>query len=116
MAELRELLAAGLMVGGAFFLVVGTVGLLRMPDVYTRLHAAAKCDTLGAGLVLAGQAVLFGPSNSSLKLIVLILFIWITSPTAAHVMARAALRAGVAPVAGTAVVDLRDRRAEGERR
>lgn len=112
---MRESVAALLMVGGTFFLVAGTLGLIRLPDVYTRLHAAAKCDTLGAGMVLLGQAILHGPSSFSGKLLILFVFIWITSPTAAHVMARAALRAGVAPAPGTVVIDLRDQMPGGGR-
>lgn len=104
------------MAGGVFFLGVGTVGLLRMPDAYTRLHTATKCDTLGAGLVLLGLAVFHGWSLFSLKLFILTVFLWISAPTAAHVMARAALRAGVAPAAGTRVLDLRDGRDGGETR
>ena len=104
-----ELLAGALLLAGLFFLAVGTLGLFRMPDAYTRMHAAAKCDTLGAGLVLLGLAVYHGWSVFSLKLSILILFHWITSPTATHIMARAALRAGVAPASGTRILDLRGR-------
>ncbi len=106
---MREMLAVAFLVVGLFFLAVGTLGLLRMPDAYTRMHAAAKCDTLGAGLVLLGLAVNHGWSIFSLKLFILILFHWITSPTATHIMARAALRAGVAPAFGTRILDLRGR-------
>lgn len=85
------------LVGGLFFLFVGTVGLLRLPDVYNRLHATTKCDTLGAGLLLLSLAL-----QSSLvvgiKLVLLAVFILITNPTAAHVIAKAAYKTGVKPV------------------
>lgn len=75
---------------GVFFFGVGTIGLLRMPDIYTRMHASTKCDTLGISLVMFGLMLLNGLSIFSLKLFVLVLFIWITNPTAAHAIAMAA--------------------------
>lgn len=85
------------LIGGLFFLFVGTVGLLRLPDVFNRLHATTKCDTLGAGLILLSLAL---QSNIAVgvRLILLALFILITNPTAAHVIARAAYRTGIKPV------------------
>lgn len=77
---------------GIFFFLVGVVGLLRLPDVYSRMHATTKCDTLGAGLILFALVLYSGFSNASVKLLFMILFIWITNPTAAHVIARAAYR------------------------
>jgi len=104
---LREAVAVLAVAGGMFFLGVGTLGLLRLPDVYSRLHATAKCDTLGAGLTLLGLSVYHGLSLISLKLGLMLIFIWVSGPTAAHMIARAALRAGVAPAPGTKVFDLR---------
>jgi len=83
--------------GGLFFLFVGTVGLLRLPDVFNRLHATTKCDTLGAGLILLSLA-LQSTATIGIRLILLALFILITNPTAAHVIARAAYRTGITPV------------------
>ena len=85
-----------LMAGGLFFLAVGVVGLVRLPDVYTRLHATTKCDTLGAGLVLLALA-LHADAAGAIKLVLITLFIWITNPTAAHVIARAAWTTGFKP-------------------
>jgi multicomponent Na+:H+ antiporter subunit G len=90
---------------GTFFFAAGTVGILRMPDVYTRMHVAAKSDTLGAGLWLLGLAIASGGGVTALKLILLLAFLWLTSPTAAHCMARAAHRTGVPMVCGTASLD-----------
>jgi multicomponent Na+:H+ antiporter subunit G len=84
-----------LLVAGVFFFLVGVAGLLRLPDVYSRMHATTKCDTLGAGLILLAlvlHSLNTGLFNASVKLIIMILFIWITNPTAAHVIARAAYR------------------------
>jgi multicomponent Na+:H+ antiporter subunit G len=83
--------------GGLFFLFVGTVGLLRLPDVFNRLHATTKCDTLGAGLVLLSLALQSSAAVGT-RLILLALFILITNPTAAHVIAQAAYKAGITPV------------------
>ncbi len=85
-----EIIGSLLLIAGLFFFMVGTVGLLRMPDTYNRLHATTKCDTLGAGLILLGVAVYSGVAWVSLKVLLIILFIWITNPTAAHAIARAA--------------------------
>ncbi len=84
---------------GIFFLAVATVGLLRLPDVYNRLHATTKCDTLGAGLVLLSLA-LQSELAVAIRLALLIIFILITNPTAAHVIARAAYVTGITPITG----------------
>ncbi len=74
---------------GVFFFAVGTVGLLRLPDPFSRMHATTKCDTLGEGLILLALIVYFGPTLVSVKLLLIIVFIWLTNPTAAHIIARA---------------------------
>jgi multicomponent Na+:H+ antiporter subunit G len=76
---------------GAFFVVVGCIGLVRMPDLYTRMHAASVTDTLGTVLVIAGLALASGFNLVSAKLILLGLLIFLTSPTATHALAQAAL-------------------------
>ncbi len=92
------------LIGGLFFLFVGTVGLLRLPDVYNRLHATTKCDTLGAGLVLLSLA-LQSSLAVGIRLFLLIIFILVTNPTAAHVIARAAYKSGISPVTGRRISD-----------
>jgi multicomponent Na+:H+ antiporter subunit G len=86
-----------LLAGGAFCLV-GALGLLRMPDFYTRMHAAGVLDTLGAGLLLAGMMLQAGATLVSVKLAFLALLIFFTSPTASHALARAARLRGVEPL------------------
>lgn len=78
-----------------FFTLVGTVGLLRLPDVYTRAHAACKADTLGAGFAVLAVAAHLGIGLELLKLLLLLAFVNMTNPTAAHAIARAALRQNV---------------------
>lgn len=80
-----------LILGGLFFFVVGTVGLIRFPDMLTRVHSAAKCDTLGAAMILLALILYNGLNMVSLKLVLIILFIWLTNPTATHLIAKARL-------------------------
>ena len=87
---LLDLVALILLVLGMFFFFIGVVGLFRFPDAYTRLHATTKCDTLGCGLVLLSLILYQGFSAPSIKLALMIIFIWISNPTAAHAIAKAA--------------------------
>ena len=77
---------------GLFFLLMGAIGILRFPDFYTRMHAAGKCDTLGSLLIVAGLAFYNGVSIGSAKIILIAVFIFLTSPTATHAIARAAFK------------------------
>ena len=79
------------------FLMVSSIGLIRFPDFYTRAHAVGKSDTLGITLTLAGLAVYNGLELSTVKLIIIILFVLIANPTATHAVTRAALRFGLSP-------------------
>ena len=81
---------------GVFFLLMGAVGLLRFPDFYTRMHAAGKCDTLGTLLIVTGLAFYGGVGLASVKMLLIAVFIFLTSPTATHAIARAALKNRVA--------------------
>ena len=90
-------LAIILMLGGAFFLTVSCIGLIRLPDFYSRTHAVGKSETLGAMLLLAGLAVYSGWSVTSLKILIIVLFVLIANPAATHAIARAALRSGLEP-------------------
>ncbi len=78
-----------------FFTFVGAVGLLRLPDVYTRAHAASKADTLGAGFAVLAAGVAFGSGTEAIKAGLLLLFVYYTNPTAAHAIAGAAYGRGV---------------------
>ena len=82
---------------GAFFFLVGSLGILRLPDFYSRTHAATKCDTVGACSILLGLALLQGPGIAALKLIALAALVLFSSPTAGHALARAAYRTGLKP-------------------
>lgn len=92
MSILRDLFSLILILGGLFFFFVGTMGLIRLPDVLTRMHATTKADTLGAGLIVLGVVVYFGFSLASLKALLILAFIWLTNPTAAHIIAKAVVQ------------------------
>jgi multicomponent Na+:H+ antiporter subunit G len=89
-----------LLVAGGFFCIVGAVGLNRMPDFYTRVHAASVTDTVGAGLVLIGLILQAGWTLVAAKLVIIGLLLFFSSPTAAHAIAKAALGRGLEPLLG----------------
>ena len=95
---LREWIGGGLAVIGGLFTVIGALGLIRMPDVFTRLHAASVIDTIGAGLIFLGLIVLAGFTLVSVKLVFLIAVFGLMTPVATHAVARAALHAGIEPI------------------
>ncbi len=86
------------LVGGGFFCVVGAAGMLRMPDFFTRMHASGLVDTLGAGLILLGLMLQAGFTLVAVKLLMVGLLIFFTSPAAAHALARAAMARGLEPM------------------
>lgn len=85
---------------GLFFVLAGTIGVLRLPDFFTRIHAAGMTDTLGAELIIVGLMIQSGWSQMSLKLLLVAILLLITSPTATHAVANAAHHAGLKPVLG----------------
>jgi multicomponent Na+:H+ antiporter subunit G len=86
------------LVAGGLFCIVGAAGLLRMPDFYTRMHAASVIDTVGAGLILLGLLLQAGFTLVAVKLLVVGVLILFASPTATHALARAAMVRGLEPL------------------
>lgn len=82
---------------GLFFSFVSMVGVIRLPDVYSRAHTASQADTLGAGFGLAAVALTVGWEGAGFKSVLLLFFIFVTNPTAAHAIARAAFEEGIVP-------------------
>ncbi|MBI5208321.1 MAG: monovalent cation/H(+) antiporter subunit G [Candidatus Firestonebacteria bacterium] len=82
---------------GVFFFIIGTVGLLRFPDIYCRIHATTKCDTLGAGAILIAVAIYEHNLFVSLKLIAICFLVFVYSPTIGHIVSRTAYRTGIVP-------------------
>lgn len=97
MTVIQNGLAISLVVLGLVTMLVGSIGIIRLPDFFSRTHAAGKVDTMGIIILLAGFAVYEGFTLSAAKLGVAIGFVALTNPVAIHVLARAALRVGVKP-------------------
>ena len=90
-------LSWALLLGGAFFLLTGSLGMVRLPDVFTRMHAAGMTDTMGAGMIVVGLAVYNGADLVTVRLLLILAFLWFTSPIATHAVAKAALSGGLRP-------------------
>ncbi len=92
---MREISGFFLLLIGVLFDLFGCIGLVRLPDIYNRLQAATKCVTLGTCLILIGSAVVVGSAAIVLKSLLFIIFLLITSPTAAHALAKASHASGI---------------------
>ena len=98
MAETMLAIISGIcLLSGGFFGILGGIGLLRFPDFYSRLHAAGITDTLCAFLIIVGLIIQAGLALISIKLILILVFMVFTAPTASHALARAGLAAGDDP-------------------
>ncbi len=96
--ETARLVAIGVLLAGSLlFTLVSAVGVIRLPDIYSRAHTASQADTLGAGFALAAVALSLGVQATTAKTVLLLLFIFLTNPTAAHAIARAADEDGIEP-------------------
>lgn len=98
MSTAIELISGVSLLLGALFCCVGGLGLLRMPDFYTRMHAASITETLGVGLTLFGLLFLAGWTLVAVKLLMIGILVFFVSPTASHALARAAMTCGLKPV------------------
>lgn len=95
MTLLVDVLSTGLLAAGGIFVLSGAVGLLRFPDFYTRTHAAGATDTAGAGLILLGLLLQAPDWSVAVRLLIILLFLVLSGPTATHILAHAARRDGV---------------------
>lgn len=100
--------AAILIIAGSIFCLLATLGILRFPDVYTRLHAASKAGPLGAGLILLGAGIASGDLLIFLKSLLGLVFLILVSPVSAHLLARAALKSGIPLASITSINEYRD--------
>lgn len=98
MIDFTSILTIVFVVAGIFFLLIGSVGIIRLPDFYSRTHATSKSDTLGMMLVIIGLMIFEGLTINSGKLLLILLFILLANPIGAHALARAALNAGLNPI------------------
>jgi multicomponent Na+:H+ antiporter subunit G len=93
-----ELVSWFLLLGGGVFCVIGALGLLRMPDAFTRLHAASVIDTMGVGMIVLGLMVQSGWTLTTARLGIVLILVFFTSPVASHAIARAMRHRDVEPV------------------
>jgi multicomponent Na+:H+ antiporter subunit G len=96
-ALVLDLVSWACILAGAAAALVGGLGLLRLPDVFARMHGAGMIDTLGLGAILVGLMVQAGPTMITVKLVLVALFVLYTSPVVTHALARACLNAGLEP-------------------
>lgn len=104
MSALREILAALLLVGGAAVVALAALGVARLPDPFSRMHAAAKAGVAGAGLLLLGAGLAFGTATAMLTVLAAVAFLLLTAPVASHALGRAAYVAG-APLGAASMTD-----------
>jgi multicomponent Na+:H+ antiporter subunit G len=95
--SIHQIVSIPFLLGGFFFFVAATVGLLRFPDFFCRLHATGKGDTLAVLLSLIGLSVYEGFSLTSLKILFIAVFMFLAQPTSTHAISRAAMRCGQEP-------------------
>jgi len=104
-----ELFTAIFLLVGAAFIFIAALGIVRFPDLFTRMHAASKASTLGLGCILLGVAIAFPSAIVIAKSLVVLLFIFLTAPVVAHMIGRAAYLLKVPFWKGTVADELKDR-------
>lgn len=90
-----DLILSVTLVSGGFFALLGSIGLIRLPDVLIRMHASTKIGTLACGMVMASTVVYFGSVDIIVRAVAIVLFLFLTAPIAAHMIGRAAVNTGV---------------------
>ena len=110
---MTDYLTAALVLAGGLFGFIAAVGMLRLPDMITRMHASTKAGTLGGGLIMVAVAIHFMEIGITLRAAAAILFLLLTAPVAAHVIGRAAYRGGIRLWERTWVDELASARREG---
>lgn len=98
MISLIEYVSIGFMFFGLFFVMTSALGVMRFPDIYTRLHAVSKGTTFGFCFIILGTALLLGDESDFAKSLLAVVFQFLTAPISAHMIARVALKRGIRPV------------------
>ncbi len=98
MSNLINIISGVFIITGALAIIIGLLGVYRMPDFFTRLHAASVIDTMGTMFITVGLILYSGFNLVSVKLLLIMIFILITTPAAAHALAKSALHGGLKPV------------------
>ena len=99
--EILEIVSAILLFAGIFFGLTGAIGLFRFPDFFTRVHAASVTDSFAAILIIAGLMLLTNFDINTAKLLFILIFLLLTSPTASHALAKSARHGGLITIAET---------------
>ncbi|KQQ81821.1 monovalent cation/H(+) antiporter subunit G [Aureimonas sp. Leaf324] len=110
MTAMGNLLAALFVILGALFALVASVGILRLPDFYTRVHAASKAGTVGSALALVALAIVSVQTAEVLRAIAAIVFFFLTAPIAAHLLGKAAYSAGYRMWSGSVLDEMQARK------
>lgn len=97
MMEMQNIISILFVTMGIIFMLVGSIGIVRLPDFYSRTHAVSKSDTLGIIFVILGLVIYEGITQSSFKLLLVVLFIALSNPVGTHALARAAIKKGLNP-------------------
>jgi multicomponent Na+:H+ antiporter subunit G len=108
MGAIADILAGLLLIAGAIFVLLAAVGLWRLPDIYSRMHAASKAGTLGSGLMLIALAVHAGDTSTTSRAIAGVVFFLLTAPISAHLLAKAAYAVGYRLTDQTVIDELKD--------
>ncbi len=111
---IRDILAILFLFGGLFFLTVGVVGLIRLPDVYNRLHALGKCDTMGTGLIIVGMMLLIPGMTNVVKLALMGALTYTINPVMTHIITKTAYVRGTPMAEGSFVLSTYYEEDEGE--
>ncbi|MEQ9638307.1 MAG: monovalent cation/H(+) antiporter subunit G [Devosia marina] len=106
LAGIELYFGGALLVLGAAFTLLAAVGVVRLPDLYTRMHAASKAGAVGGGLILLAVAVLSQDAAVSVRAIIGVMFVLLTTPVAAHLLARASYLTGYRPCNDTVIDDI----------
>lgn len=114
MAALLDVLSWVFLLAGGFLGITGAVGLFRFPDFFTRLHAASVTDTLCAGFIIIGLLLQAESAMMVFKLLMILLILTYTSPTAAHALAKSALHSGLQPLLGNTAGDPKGNHAQSQ--
>lgn len=103
MSNIAEYLIAFLLLTGSAFTLTGAIGLARLPDFYTRLHGPTKATTLGVGAIILGSVIYFSSRGEGIGIseVLIIVFLFLTAPVSANILAKAAMHIGVATMDGT---------------
>lgn len=101
-----DIIVGILLIIGAFFALVASIGLIRLPDVYSRMHAASKAGTVGSGLMMIALAISSADAATAIRSMAGLLFFILTAPIAAHLLAQAAYKVGYKMWSGSVVDEM----------